>query len=98
MKKRSKPRIALLAMGILGEEKKGQGIPVLTDLFKRLSQHFDIVFYSFGPVDASAIPRPIQVRQVLSWSIPGRLKFLILSILFLLDHVRNPFNLLFAVS
>jgi glycosyltransferase involved in cell wall biosynthesis len=93
-----KARIALLAMGILGEDKQGQGIPVLTDLFKRLSHDFDIVFYSFGTIDASAIPRPIKVRQVVSWSIPGRLKYLILGIFFLLDHVRNPFDLLFAVS
>jgi len=93
-----KPRIALLAMGILGEDKPGQGIPVLTDLFKRLSYHFDFVFYSFGPIDASAIPQPIKVRQIVSWPIPGRLKYFMLCVFFLFDHLLNPVDLLFAVS
>lgn len=93
-----KPRIALLAMGILGEGKIGQGIPVLTDLFKRLSEHFEIVWYSFSPVDVAVTPAGITLRQVVSWPIPGRLKYLLLSISFLFDHLRNPYQLLFAVS
>lgn len=93
-----KPRIALLAMGILGEGKIGQGIPVLTDLFNRLSDNFEIVWYSFSPVDTTAIPARIKTRQVISWPIPGRLKYLLLCMSFLLDHIRNPYQLLFAVS
>lgn len=85
-------------MGILGEGKIGQGIPVLTDLFKRLSDHFEIVWYSFSPVDAAATPAQIKLRQVVSWPIPGRLKFLILCLSFLFDHFRDPYRLLFAVS
>jgi glycosyltransferase involved in cell wall biosynthesis len=93
-----KSRIALLAMGILGEDKMGQGIPVLTDLFKRLSDHFDIVLYSFSPIDVNVIPEGIKARQIPSLPLPGRLKYLILSFYFLLDHFRNPFDVLFAVS
>jgi glycosyltransferase involved in cell wall biosynthesis len=85
-------------MGILGEDKMGQGIPVLTDLFKRLSDHFDIVLYSFSPIDVSVIPERIKARQIPSLPLPGRLKYLILSFYFLLDHFRNPFDVLFAVS
>jgi len=93
-----KSRIALLAMGILGEGKTGKGIPVLTDLFKRLSDHFEIVYYSFSPIDVKAIPEQIKARIVPSWHLPGRLKYLVLSFYFLLDHFRNPYQLLFAVS
>ena len=85
-------------MGILGEGKIGQGIPVLTDLFKRLSEHFEIVWYSFSPIDVTATPAQIKVRQVVSWPLPGRLRYLILCLCFLFDHFRNPYDLLFAVS
>lgn len=95
---KQKPRIALLAMGILGEGKIGQGIPVLTDLFKRLSEHFEIVWYSFSPVDVGATPAGIELRQVVSWPLPGRLKFFILCLSFLFDHFRKPYKLLFACS
>lgn len=97
-RKGSKPRLALLGMGILGGGVLGQGIPVLADLFTRLSQHFDIVFYSFIPIDISQVPKPIRVRQAVSWRLPGRLKYLMVSMRFGWDHIIHPYTSIFAVS
>ncbi|MEX2231747.1 MAG: glycosyltransferase family 4 protein [Cyclobacteriaceae bacterium] len=97
-KKSSKPRMALLGMGILGGGALGQGIPVLADLFARLSKHFDIVFYSFRPIDTSHVPIALRVRQAVSWRFPGRLKYLMVSALFGWDHIMQPYALIFSVS
>lgn len=94
MSQTTKRRIALFAMDILGKGK----IPVLTDLFERLSNDFEITLYAFKQIDTSSIPGRIKGRQVVSWPIPGRLKYLGLCLRFLLDHIRNPYDLLFAVS
>jgi glycosyltransferase involved in cell wall biosynthesis len=99
MIKNSRPRIALLGMGTLGGEPLGQGIPVIRDLFDRLSNDFDVVFYSFKSVDKTQIPTTICVRQTISWRfIPGRIKFFLIPILFAVDHIFNPCDVIFSVS
>lgn len=98
MKRNSKSRVALFGHGILGGGTLGAGIPVLADLFGRLSDDFEIVYYSFANIKVDQVPPKIKVRQVVSFPIPGRLKFLLLSLAFTIDHLRNPFSLLFAVS
>jgi len=98
MEKRSKPRLALFAMDILGGGPVGQGIPVLNDLFERLSVHFDIVFYCFSAIEVPRVPSSIKVRQIVSFRLPGRLKYLLLAIRFACDQLRRPYGLLFAVS
>ncbi len=97
MDNRLKPRIALLGMGVIYAG-VGQGIPVLNDLFNRLSEHFDIVFYSFKTIDTLREPKPIAVKQVVRWRIPGRLKYLLLAIRVALNHVFHPYDLIFSVS
>jgi glycosyltransferase involved in cell wall biosynthesis len=97
--RRSKPRIALLGLGVIGGEPMGQGIPVIKDLFERLSEHFDITFYSFKPVDKTQIPSAIQVRQTIAWSfLPERIKFIFIPILFTWDQLFRRSQLIFAVS
>ena len=99
MKNRSsKPRLALFGYGILGGGTLGHGIPVLKDLFGRLSNDFEIVYYCFVSIDATDVPSNIRVRQVTNLPLPGRLKFFLLSLICAIDHIRNPFSLLFAVS
>src|SRR5258706_3714803 len=93
-----KPRIALFGMGILGRGPLGEGIPVLTDLFERLSQHFHIVYYCFSPIDSAKVPLPIKVKQVVSWRLPGRLKYVLLCARFGIDHLFNRYALIFAVA
>jgi glycosyltransferase involved in cell wall biosynthesis len=98
-RKSSKPRLAVFGMGILGGGELGQGIPVLADLFSRLSKHFDIVFYSFHPIiDTSHVPKMIKIRQPVSWRFPGRLKYLMVSAIFAWDHIMYPYSVIFAVS
>ena len=74
------------------------GIPVMIDLFTRLSTHFEIVFYSFLPIDKSLIPSGITVRQPLKWRIPGRIKYTLVAMHCALDHLSHPFSTFFAVS
>lgn len=98
MRTKTKPRIALLAMGVLSESKSSLGIPVLIDLFNRLSNDFEIVCYSFNPIERSSVSGTIQVRSIVRWPIPGRLKFLLLSARLIWDHIFRPYQLLFAIS
>lgn len=98
MKKDPRPRIALLGMGILGGGPLGQGIPVITDLFTRLSSFYEIVFYSFNTVELSQVPFTIRVEQLNRWKAPGRLKYFILALRLIINHIRSPYDLLFAVA
>jgi glycosyltransferase involved in cell wall biosynthesis len=95
----SRPRLALLGMGTLGGEPMGQGIPVMRELFERLSADFEITFYSFKTVDLKNIPQNIHVRQTVGWKfLPGRLKFALVPSMFCFDHIRRPFDCIFSVS
>jgi glycosyltransferase involved in cell wall biosynthesis len=97
--KSSRPRLALFGMGSLGGEPLGQGIPVMHELFSRLSLYFDITFYSFKPIELSKVPEHIRVRQTVDWKfLPGRLKFMFVPMMFYLDHLRKPFDCIFSVS
>lgn len=93
-----KPRIALFGIGTLGGDQSGQGIPVIADLFHRLSEHYDIVFYSFTRVRLDNVPPSIQVRQIIDIRFPWRLKFLFLFFRALVDHFSRSYDLLFSVS
>jgi glycosyltransferase involved in cell wall biosynthesis len=93
---KGKPRIALLGKGTL--DAGSLGIPVMIDLFDRLSSDFDITFYSFLPIDRSKVPSAITVRVPVTQRLPGRLKYFLIALRCLTDHIRNPFSLFFAVS
>ncbi len=97
MEKKSKPRIAFLGMGVIYAG-LGQGIPVLNDLFNRLSHHFEIVFYSYKTIGRSGEPKTIAVKQVISGRIPGRLKYFLLFARAAFDHFFCQYDVIFAVS
>lgn len=97
-KERSRPRIALLGMGIIGGGPLGQGIPAIKDLFLFLSTHYDIEFYSFIKVDCQQVPRSILVRQPISWRVPGRVKYVLMAVRLILTHLRNPYDLIFGIT
>jgi glycosyltransferase involved in cell wall biosynthesis len=94
---KSKPRVALFAAGVIGGGNIGYGIPVLRDLFVRLSADYNIILYSFSEKDESKTASGIRVRRI-SWKLPQKLKFLMLCSLFITDHFFNRFSLIFAVS
>lgn len=98
MHKRSKPRLALFGLGVLGGGPIGQGIPVLANLFQRLSLDYEIVFYCFQSTDKNKIPNTIKTRHVASKYLPGRLNYAILSFQFLIDSIFSPYRLIMAVS
>jgi glycosyltransferase involved in cell wall biosynthesis len=92
------PRIALLGMGVIGGGPLGQGIPAIKDLFLYLSSHYNIEFFSFKPVDVSRVPDSIIVRQPVRWWLPGRAKYILMALRLILNHLRNPYDLLFGVT
>src|SRR6187455_423527 len=93
----AKPRVALMGMGIMSGP-KGEGIPVLADLLDRLSKVFEITFYAFQIVDASRISSRIKLKQFITWRIPGRLKYLWIFIRFAINHLFNPYDVIWAIS
>jgi glycosyltransferase involved in cell wall biosynthesis len=96
--RRDKPKIALLGISVIDGPESGRGIPVINDLVSRLSHHFDFTFYSFGPVSARTIPGVSRIRNVDRVPLPGRVKYLLLALLTILDHLRRPYKAIFAVS
>jgi glycosyltransferase involved in cell wall biosynthesis len=92
----TKPRIALFGMGTL--DAGNLGIPVMIDLFERLSNHYEITFYSFLRIDASVVPEAITVRQPPGWKIPGRVKYFLIALRWICDHFVHRYALIFAVS
>jgi glycosyltransferase involved in cell wall biosynthesis len=98
-RRKEKPRIALFGMGTLGGLDLWQGVPVLVDLFSKLSADYEIVFYSLSPIDVRNVPAGISARQPISWRIPSIFKYLLLVGRCLCDHYLNrQFSLLFSVS
>lgn len=95
-KNEPKPRIAVMGMGTL--DAGALGIPVLIDLFGRLSAHFEIVFYSFLPIDKSSVPNGILVREPVNLRLPGRIKYLLVAARCAVDHLMNSYSAFFAVS
>jgi glycosyltransferase involved in cell wall biosynthesis len=94
-----KPRIALVAMGIIGGGPIGQGVPVLKDLFTRLSSDFEITFYCLEWLDKRYVPSQIKMRRPLKWRwVPGRIKFVMVFLLFALDQFFSSCDLIFSVS
>jgi glycosyltransferase involved in cell wall biosynthesis len=94
----AKPRIALIGMSVMGGGSLNNGIPVLVDLFGRLSHHYEIVFYSFQKVYRPNVPESIHVVDSPFQRLPGRLKYLLLIARIILDHIRSQYSLFFAVS
>jgi glycosyltransferase involved in cell wall biosynthesis len=92
-----KPRIALFAMGVIGGGNLGYGVPVLADLFEKLSSKYEIIYYSFSAVDSQNVPVGIKLRQT-RWPLPGRAKFFWTSLKFAWDQIANPCQLIFTVS
>lgn len=97
-RKGSKPRLALLGVGTLGGGHSWQGAPVQAGLFERLSQYYDIVFYSFSRIKTTHIPKTIRVRQIVSFRLPGRVKYFLLLTRAVLDHFFGAYSLIFSVS
>ncbi len=93
---KTKHRIIILGMGTLGAG--NIGVPVLIDLFERLSAHYEIVFYSFLSIDASQIPKSIIVKQPLRWRMPGRLRYFFVAVHCCIDHLFHPASLVFGIS
>jgi glycosyltransferase involved in cell wall biosynthesis len=92
-----KPKIALIGMSVMGGGTRNNGIPVLVDLFERLSDSFEITFYSFQPVHRPSVPASIRVVDSKT-RIPGRLNYMRLISRISMDHLLNPYDLFFAVS
>ena len=85
-----------MGMGTLGAG--NLGVPVMIDLFERLSADFNVIFYSFLPIDDSLVPSSIVVRQPVGLRIPGRVKYFLVALRCLWDHMLRPFSLFFSVS
>ncbi|HEY3403569.1 MAG TPA: glycosyltransferase family 4 protein [Ohtaekwangia sp.] len=91
-----KPRIAVFGMGTL--DRGLLGVPVIIELFGRLSHHYDISFYSFLPFDHTEVPSTIRVRKPVSWPIPGRLKYFLVAAHCAWEHLFRPFDLFYSIS
>src|SRR5687768_15902435 len=93
-----KPTVAMIAMGVMGAGLQGQGIPVIGEMINHVAKEFNVTYYSFQPVDRSKIPSSLTVRQIVSWHIPGRLKYLLLMLRLVADHFKHPHQLFYSIG
>src|SRR5882762_1065155 len=95
-----KPRIAFMgaSVGLPAEQGDGQGMPMLIALLARLVVDFDLVVYSLIRVNQSKLPKGIKLRQITTLKLPQYVKYLLLIITFVVDHLRTPFSIINAIS
>lgn len=93
-----KPRLAMIAMGVIGTGLEGQGVPAISDMIRNISNYFDVTYYSFQPIDKKKIPSSVTVRQVISYRIPGRIKHLLLILRLVADHFAFSHQLLYSIG
>ncbi len=93
-------RIAFLGagVGLHSEGSDRQGLPMLLALLTRLAVDFDLVLYSLIRVNASSVPKGIRLRQITSLKLPSHVKYMLLVITFVFDHLRRPFAIINAIS
>lgn len=97
IKTKRKPKLAMIAMGVIGGGVDGQGIPAVTEMIDEVSRQFDITYYSLQRVNANVLPS-IKVKQVLNWRIPGRLKYLLLMFRIIVDHFVDPHSVIYSIA
>jgi glycosyltransferase involved in cell wall biosynthesis len=98
--KRQKSRIAFIGAGVgfPGEKSKGHGIPGIRILLEKLSPDFEIVIYSLIRISQEKVPRGIKIRQVSPWPLPQKIKYVMLLLRLIVDHVFKPFGVFNAIS
>jgi glycosyltransferase involved in cell wall biosynthesis len=85
-------RLALFAVGGVGVGIFSQGLPTIAKIVDRLSEKFDVTFYSLVPTDPGFRPSLYVLRSPPAWLRKLRIKgvlWLYLFMRFLYDHFRN---------
>ena len=83
--------VAIIGVGVVG-------IPVLTEILKSLSSQFNITVYSFIPVEGGVLTSHLRIRCMPRFPIHLRLKYVLLGLWFIADHIRSPYKIIHAQS
>lgn len=89
-------RIAIWLHGGVGGGNLSQGQPTLAQLIKRLSQRHNITVYSVLPANPLFQPEGFRFRTASRWIKNIKLRYFILSVLFLADHIAERFKIIHA--
>lgn len=91
-----KKRIAVWTFGGIGTGHFAQGYPMLERLLNELSKEFHLTVYSHAAPNKEYTGSTFKIRSAASWIRPRSLRWFVLCWLFMADHFRQRFNLLFA--
>jgi glycosyltransferase involved in cell wall biosynthesis len=93
-----KKRVAIIIPGGIGGGYFMQGIPVLEDYIKRISESFDVTVYSMIKTDRAYQPQYFTLRHTnaahthhIFW------KIILLTLLVTKDHLRNKYELVHGI-
>jgi glycosyltransferase involved in cell wall biosynthesis len=93
-----KARPAIAMIGQIGGGLFGNGVPVFLNLLNVLSQRFDVSFYSLMVVDTPKQTKGLTIHSISKRKLPLHLKYLLLLARLISHHIRNPYDVIYAVS
>ncbi|MGC4022298.1 MAG: glycosyltransferase [Cyclobacteriaceae bacterium] len=98
LKEKQKSRIAMIGFGHIGGGILGQGVPVIYTMVKKMSNHFDINFYSLMHVELKSPPAGLKIYSISNSRLLYRVKYVFLLMKIIGHHFNRPFDILYAVS
>jgi glycosyltransferase involved in cell wall biosynthesis len=89
-------RIAIWIHGGIGNGNYSQGYPMLEKLIEGMSRDFTVVVYSHTVPNAGFTIDKFAFKYPPRSITSAKLRWIILSLIFLKDHITNPFKILFG--
>jgi glycosyltransferase involved in cell wall biosynthesis len=86
-----KKHLAIIGVGVVG-------IPVLAGIIEKLAQRYSITVYSFIPVKNERLSTQIRIRCMPNFPIHQRIKYVLLGLWFVVDHMLLPYAVIHAQS
>jgi glycosyltransferase involved in cell wall biosynthesis len=91
-----KKRIAIFTPGGIGAGQFGQGYPPLLNFVLKISHEYEVTVYSIHAINADFFPENFKTRSVNRTIGFSALRTFFLCAIFLIDHIKKPFNLIHA--
>jgi glycosyltransferase involved in cell wall biosynthesis len=91
-----KPRLAIIGVGIIGNDNHKNGIPAFVQAIGQISLHYSVTVYSFIPIAQRYAPAGVRVRSVANMHI--RLQYVLMFLIFGWDHFRYQYSVIHAQS
>lgn len=90
--------VAVLTAGVVGTGDHGQGVPALVDCLRELAVDNKLTVYSLLKANKGYVPEGIRMRELPYRSRFHRINLFLLSMMLVVDHVKNRYGLIHAIA